>query len=78
MFVFFLKDVCGGVCVCFFCLINLNICRLSHFSLVFHRCEGTGEHSLEYKVTICQDLLTACLFKCKHALSRHWCWNFSR
>ena len=39
----------------FFCLINLNICRLSNFSLAFHRCEETGEHSLEYKVTICQE-----------------------
>ena len=61
-----------------FGLINLNICMLSHFSLVFHMCEGTGEHFLEYKVTICQDLLTPCLFKSKHVLSRHWCWNFSR
>lgn len=50
---FFKGHLCGGRV--FFCLINLNICRLSHFSLVFHMWEGTGEHSLEYKVTICQE-----------------------
>ena len=76
--VFFGGHLCGGGCVVFFCLIKLNFCRLSYFSVVFHMCEETGEHSLEYQVTICQDLLTPCLFKCKHVLPRHWCWNFCR
>ena len=25
-----------------------------------------------------KNLLTPCLFKCKHVLPRHWCWNFCR
>lgn len=28
--------------------------------------------------TLIKNLLTPCLFKCKHVLPRHWCWNFCR